>query len=56
MKRENLKISSTPDENNTKQILYFTLEEGTSIVFVPTGEQWRISILDDQNVAFEKLS
>ncbi|MCH7479315.1 MAG: hypothetical protein IIA14_14595 [SAR324 cluster bacterium] len=56
MKRENLKISSTPDENNTKQTLYFTLEEGTSIVFDPTGEQWRISILDDQNVAFEKLS
>ncbi len=56
MKRENLKISSTPDENISKQTLYFTLEEGTSIVYDPTGEQWRISILDDRNVAFEKLS
>ena len=56
MKRENLKISSTPVENKSKQTLYFTLEEGTSIVYDPTGEQWRISILDDQNVAFEKLS
>ena len=56
MKRENLKISSTPDENPTKQTLFYTLEEGTSIVYDPTGEQWRISILDDRNVAFEKLS
>ena len=56
MKRERLRISSTPDEDTSKQTLYFTLEEGTSIVYDPTGEQWRISILDDQNVAFEKLA
>ena len=37
------------------EIVDLNLEDGASIFFAPTGEQWRISTNQDGQVVFERL-
>ncbi len=55
MKLENAITSSKKNSNKDIQIVDLELEEGASILFAPTGEQWRILTIDDEQIVFEKM-
>jgi len=44
----------TPPEKDY-QLIDFEVEEGASIVFTPTGEQWRITSVEKGKIVFERV-
>lgn len=48
---------TVPEKKNhpKMEIVDVNLEEGASILFTPTGEEWRIYSKEDGQVIFERL-
>ena len=54
--REQANISKPRLETESEiQLVDMEIAEGESIVFTPTGEQWRITSVDDGKIIFERI-
>jgi len=55
MKNESNYLGTGKDAERELQLIDLEVEEGASIVFTPTGEQWRITSVEHGKIVFERI-
>ena len=55
MKNQSNYLGSVKDTEKELQLVNLDVEEGASIVFTPTGEQWRITSVEKGKIVFERI-
>jgi hypothetical protein len=55
MKAKNETATTKKDSPKNLTVLDLNLDDGVSILYTPTGEEWRISAVDGEKISFEKL-
>ena len=55
MKQLDPRTTKDKEAKEKLTVLDLNLDEGTSILCTPTGEQWRIASVDSEKISFEKI-
>ena len=55
MKNESNFLGTSKEPEKELQMVNLEVEEGASIVFTPTGEQWRITSVEQGKIIFERI-